>query len=103
MIRAMNRQSDQATRGAKFSRAHRMSRRRGFSLTEILIVVALIVLLMALALPAFNFITGSRSTDAAYNTISAMLSRARTEAVGLQEIRGVMFYVDPATDRQMMV
>jgi prepilin-type N-terminal cleavage/methylation domain-containing protein len=78
-------------------------RRRGFSLTEILIVIALIVLMLALALPAFNFITGGKSIDGAMNQISAFLSRARTEAVGLQEIRGVMFYIDPATERQMMV
>jgi type II secretory pathway pseudopilin PulG len=74
----------------------------GFSLTEVLIVIALIVLILAMALPAFNFITGGRSVEAATNQISAMLSRARTEAIGLQEIRGVMFYIDPVTNRQMM-
>src|SRR5256885_9106796 len=79
------------------------SRRTAFSLTEILIVIALIVLMLALALPAFNFITGGKSIDGAMNQISAFLSRARTEAVGLQEVRGVMFYVDPKTERQMMV
>src|SRR3954468_6551310 len=79
------------------------SRRTGFSLTEVLIVIGLIVLMLALALPAFNFITGGKSIDGATNQISAFLSRARTEAVGLQECRGVMFYIDPATERQMMV
>src|SRR5262245_41682383 len=76
--------------------------RRGFSLTEVLIVIALIVLMLALALPAFNFITGGRSVDGAMNQISAFLTRARTEAVGLQEVRGVIFYIDPKTERQMM-
>ena len=56
-----------------------------------------------MSMPAFNFITGGRNADAAMNQISAFLARARTEAVGLQEIRGVMFYVDPKTDREMMV
>src|SRR5436305_14433708 len=82
---------------------HRNSfRRRGFSLTEILIVIALIVLMLALALPAFNFITGGKSIDGAMDQISAFLSRARTAAVGLQEVPGVMFYIDPKTDREMM-
>lgn len=79
------------------------SRRHAFSLTEILIVIALIVLMLALALPAFNFITGGRSIDGAMNGVSAFLSRARTEAVGVQEMRGVMFYLDPKTEREMMV
>ncbi len=80
-----------------------MRNRSGFSLVEILIVIALIVLLLAMALPAFNFITGSHSTGGAENQISAMLARARTEAVGLQEPRGIMFYQDPVTQRVMIV
>src|SRR5580765_1691154 len=79
------------------------NRRSGFSLTEVLIVIALIVLMLALALPAFNFITGGRSIDGAMNGMSAFLARARTEAVGVQEMRGVMFYIDPKTEREMMV
>jgi prepilin-type N-terminal cleavage/methylation domain-containing protein len=76
--------------------------RPGFTLTEILIVVALIVLLLALAMPAFNFITGGRSEDAALNQISAMLARARTEAEGVQEPRGILFYFDKVSQRDMM-
>src|SRR3954471_20065455 len=73
--------------------------RSAFSLTELLIVITLIVIVLALALPAFNFITGSKSTDAAQNQVSAMLGRARNEAIGVQELRGVFFYLDPATDK----
>lgn len=79
-----------------------MSKRKAFSLTEILIVVGVIALLLAVAMPAFNFITGGRSIDAATNQLSAFLARARTEAVGLQEVRGIFFYIDPATQREMM-
>src|SRR5947207_7259284 len=66
-----------------------------FTLTEILIVIALIVLMLALALPAFNFITGGRSVDAAQNQIAAFLARARTEAIGRQQTRSVMFLLHP--------
>jgi len=74
-------------------------RRRGFTLTEILIVIGLIVLVISLAVPAFNAMTGGRSIDAASNQLSAMLGRARMEAIGLQEPRGLLFYRDPATQR----
>jgi prepilin-type N-terminal cleavage/methylation domain-containing protein len=76
---------------------------RAFTLTEILIVIALIVLMLALALPAFNFITGGRSVDAAQNQIAAFLSRARTEAIGLQEPRGLMFFIDPKTPDRVSI
>ena len=51
-------------------------RRAAFTMTEILIVIALIVLIMGLAVPAFNLITGTRSVDAAENVVTAMLGRA---------------------------
>jgi len=73
--------------------------RRGFTLTELLIVIGLIVLLIALAVPAFRAMTGGRSIDAAQNQLAAVLGAARAEAIGLQKVRGVFFYLDPATDR----
>jgi prepilin-type N-terminal cleavage/methylation domain-containing protein len=73
--------------------------RRAFTLTELLIVIGLIVLLIALAVPAFRAMTGGRSIDAAQNQLAAVLGAARAEAIGLQKVRGVLFYLDPATDR----
>src|SRR5262245_38098701 len=69
--------------------------RRAFTVTELLIVIGIIVLVIALAVPAFNVITGSKSIESANNQISAFLARARNEAIGLQEIRGIAFYPDP--------
>ena len=74
-------------------------RRRGFSLTEILIVIGLIVLMLALAVPTFNFITGNRSVEGAQNTVGALIGRARAEAIGLQETRGVFFFIERASGR----
>ena len=78
------------------------SRRRdplGFTLTELLIVIGLIVLVIALAVPAFRAMSGGRSIDAAQNQLAAVLGVARAEAIGLQKVRGVFFYLDPATER----
>jgi type II secretory pathway pseudopilin PulG len=71
----------------------------GFTLTELLIVIGLIVLVLALAVPAFQAMTGGRSVDAAQNQLSAILGAARSEAIGLQKVRGVFFYIDPASNR----
>jgi type II secretory pathway pseudopilin PulG len=67
-------------------------RRAGFTLTELVVVIGLIVLFVTIAIPAFSIITGGRSIDSAQNQVSAILGRARADAVGLQEERGVFFY-----------
>ncbi|HEV7301518.1 MAG TPA: prepilin-type N-terminal cleavage/methylation domain-containing protein [Tepidisphaeraceae bacterium] len=77
-------------------------RRAGFTLTELLVVITLIVLLIVLALPAFNFITGSRSVDAAQNVVGAMLGRARSEAINQQRSMGVAFWFDRTNERTAM-
>lgn len=75
--------------------------RRAFTLTELLIVIALIILFVLLALPAFNLINGSRSIAGASNQVAAMLGRARGEALGLQQIRGVGVFIDAANRRSV--
>jgi prepilin-type N-terminal cleavage/methylation domain-containing protein len=70
------------------------ARRRGFTLVELMIAVGIIVLMLALAMPAFRAITGSRSTEGATNQVSAMLARARTDAIGGGQPYGVAFFYD---------
>ena len=41
--------------------------------------------------------------DAAQNNIAAFLARARTEAIGLQETRGLMFFIDPKTPERVSI
>lgn len=70
-----------------------------FTLTEMIVVMGIIVLIILLAIPAIRSLTGSRSIDAGYNTLSALITQAREDAVGLQDVRGVMFYLDTSTNR----
>lgn len=91
--------TNQASRPARSSFILRPSSSRAFSLIELLIVIGIIILVIAMAVPAFNLISGTRSVDAAENLLGVMLGRARTEAIGVQQVRGVMFYIDPATQR----
>jgi len=74
--------------------AHRSSFARGFTLTEILIVITIIVIMLGLAMPVFRYITGSKSEEGAANHISAFLARARNNAIGLQEEVGVFLFAD---------
>ena len=77
-------------------------RRCAFTLIEILVVMTIIILIAAVAMPAFRFITGSRSVEGAQNIAGAMLGRARTLSVVDHQVRGVFFYLDPVTDRSTM-
>lgn len=77
--------------------------RRAFTMAELLIVIGIIVIVLGLAVPAFNSITGTRSLDAAQNQIGAIVARARMEAIGLQQPRGVFFYLDSVNERYVAV
>jgi Tfp pilus assembly protein FimT len=94
---AGSRQSFQCDAGFFSARCPLPAARSAFSVTELLIVIGILVIVLALSVPAFNLITGSRSVETAGNNIAAMLSRARAEAIGLQQMRGVFFYVDIKT------
>jgi len=71
-----------------------MNRKKAVTLNELLIVIAIIVLMIGLALPAFNALSGSRSLESAQNQVSAYLGQARAQAIGVQEARGVFFFLD---------
>jgi len=74
------------------------SRRHGFTLVEMLVVIAIIVLAMTLAIPALRSLTGSRSIDAAENKVTSYIAMTRSEAIGLQRVEGVLFFLDTTTD-----
>jgi prepilin-type N-terminal cleavage/methylation domain-containing protein len=76
--------------------------RRAFTLTELLVVMGIIIILALAAVPATRFIMGSRSIEGAQNIVTAMIGRARAQAVSDREPRGAFFFVDPATDRSMV-
>ena len=77
--------------------------RRGFTLVEMLTVCGIIVLFIGLAVPTIRVLTGNRSISLAKNQLSAILVRAREEAVALQDIRGVLFYHDSSSDRVVAI
>lgn len=84
------------------SPASKAPRRGGFTLTEVLIVIGLILLVITIAIPVMSALTGGRSVDAAQNQISAALARARQDAMALQEPHGIIFFPDPDTGRVVL-
>lgn len=73
--------------------------RGGFTLSEILVVITIIVIVATLTVPVFNVLSGSRSIDGASNTIGAMLARARQEAISRQRPIGLAVFTDTVRDR----
>lgn len=75
------------------------SNRAGYTLMELLVVIGILVLIILMAIPAFSVISGNRSIEAAQNQLQAIIGRARQEAMGLQDYRGVILFTDPNTGR----
>jgi prepilin-type N-terminal cleavage/methylation domain-containing protein len=73
--------------------------RIGFTLVEMLIVMAIVVLIVTMAVPSIRVLTGTRSISVAQNQLAAVITRAREDAIALQDIRGVLFYLDPISGR----
>ncbi len=87
------------------SRATRTTRARGirgFTLIELLVVMGVIAIVLVIAVPAFKAVTSGRKESAARNLVSAALSRARAEAIKLEQPAGVFFWKDPVSERSKM-
>jgi hypothetical protein len=67
-----------------------------------LVVIGIIVLIAAAAVPLFRFITASRSVDNANNMVDSMVSRGRAQALVEYRNAGIFFFLDPQTDRTTM-
>ncbi len=75
---------------------------RGFTLIELVITLGIIVLLLAVATPALNLLSGQRSLESAQNQIAAELGVVRARVLSLQRDGGLIFYLDQATNRVAM-
>lgn len=58
-----------------------MKRQRGFTITELMVVVAIIAILLGIGLPSYRYITNSYRMSAEVNGLLGDLQYARAEAV----------------------
>lgn len=80
----------------------RSGRRPGFTLIEIITVLTIMIIVLAVAIPVWNVITGGHSLAAAQNQIASVLATARSDAIYNQQTTGIFFFVDPATGQVAM-
>lgn len=74
---------------SKYDMGRRM--KRGFTLVELMVVMAIAGVLMMLAMPAFTGISGSAALNGAANELNAVLKQARQNAMTNSEITYVVF------------
>lgn len=75
------------------------TRRKALTLMEIMVVIGIIVLVMALAVPALS-VWESRKVQEAINLTSNLLKRAQAKAVSEHSPLGLFFYIEPETGSQ---
>ena len=69
--------------------SYRPARDRGFTLTELLVVIALIVILAAAAVPMMATVTEQSTVETARDVIGDVVRQARTEAISLNTVVSV--------------
>jgi prepilin-type N-terminal cleavage/methylation domain-containing protein len=71
-----------------------MQRRKGFTLTELLVVISIIVLVIVVLVPSIKAMTGDRSIPLAQNRLGALLAVARESAINSNSPTGLAIYPD---------
>jgi prepilin-type N-terminal cleavage/methylation domain-containing protein len=69
-----------------------------FTLIELIVVISIIVILSAIAVPAIKNLTKSNDTSQAANLVRTMIAQARTIAISQHRVAGVVFFEETAAN-----
>jgi type II secretory pathway pseudopilin PulG len=75
----------------------------GFTLTELMVVLAIIIVLMGIGWAGWPALIGANSVDAAQNFAGAFVSRAREDSMNLRVPRGALFVQDGEATTMLFV
>jgi len=81
----------------------RPSRNRGFTLLELLVVSGIILLLIAVTLPAVGRLVESSNYASAINAVTATLGQARAQAIRTGRPAGVVFLFDAEREQYSLL
>ncbi|MHA2279467.1 MAG: pilus assembly FimT family protein [Promethearchaeota archaeon] len=79
-------------------------RKRSFTLIEMMVVVSVIIIILALVLPAISTMWEQTHVKNAHHQIENLLKVARARSLDISNIAyGVLFYIHPADNREVAV
>jgi len=83
-------------------RMHMRGLPSAFTLIELMVVLSIIIIIVAIAVPVWSTLSGNNSIATAQNQIASMLGNARADALYNRQMTGVFFFLDPTTGQTAM-
>src|SRR5665647_3820610 len=78
----------------------RRPRAAGFTIIELVVVIAIMIILMAVTMPAIKSLTRNNNQKQAVNLLTSLIANAHAMALQTHMPAGLIVYEDPSTKGQ---